>query len=399
MNVYSFLLLLVLCLSSVPPAEAALGLTRGPGLTLLLDGKPWRGMGFNYWDCFQRVLKDPKNNTYEHGFEVLHNQGIPVVRFMAGSMFPKYQRLYLDNKEEYFRRLDAVVAAAAKNHVGLIPSLNWWRYTIPDLVGEHADQWGNPNSKSVALLRAYTTDVVSRYRNNPVIWGWEFGNEWDSYSDLPNAAHVMTTLKQPKVFPSLGTPATRTPEDYPRFAQAVVAYAEFAKIVRKLDSDRIIESGQSILRENLWHFIHEKSFANDTPEQLVEMIRFTTPDPMDVVSAHCYKDPIGNGRRRTEMERLDGFVAAAATVGKPVMVGEFQHPNDYVPDSPEAKQVMADFLDRLARLKVPLALVWNYDLPSQENTHNVTETNRRAWVFPMVREYNARVAKEDSRQK
>ena len=66
-------------------------------------------------------------------------------------------------------------------------------------------------------------------------------------------------------------------------------------------------------------------------------------------------------------------------MGKPIYVGEFQYINDYAPDSAEARKSFLAFLDKLDRLHVPLASVWNYDLPAQEATHNISATNPRAW--------------------
>ena len=76
---------------------------------------------------------------------------------------------------------------------------------MPDIVGEHLDQYGNPDSKSLAFIRRYTQEVVERYRNSPAIWGWEFGNEYNLDADLPGHH-----LHRPVCWPTLGTPPNRT---------------------------------------------------------------------------------------------------------------------------------------------------------------------------------------------
>ncbi len=154
-----------------------LGLVAGPNGTVLKDGKLFRAIGINYFDCFLRTLKDGKDTSYDAGFAVLSGKGIPFVRFCGTGFWPKDMQLYLTNRAEYFRRFDGVVESAHKHGMGMIPSLFWSYFMVPDIVGEPMDQWANLQSKTQAFMREYVREVVSRYRNNPAIWAWEFGNE------------------------------------------------------------------------------------------------------------------------------------------------------------------------------------------------------------------------------
>ncbi|MBM3493175.1 MAG: hypothetical protein FJX72_02450, partial [Armatimonadetes bacterium] len=60
----------MLCLA----ATAAMGSAPAPqGLyvrdgVLMRAGKPFCGIGVNYFDCFSRHLKDPQDTSYEQGF-------------------------------------------------------------------------------------------------------------------------------------------------------------------------------------------------------------------------------------------------------------------------------------------------------------------------------------------
>ena len=384
--------LLGVCRAAEPP-----GLRLGPNGTVLKDGKPYRGVGINYFDCFYRTLKNNGDTSYEEGFRILSGYQIPFVRFCATGFWPNNMKLYQEDREKYFRLLDGVVHAAEKNKIGLIPSLFWFNACVPDIVGEPCDQWGNPESKTIAFMRQYVHEVVTRYRHSPAIWAWEFGNEYDSYADLPNADTYLPSHNLPKKEPKQGTPARRTPRDFPKMANITIAFREFAQAVRRDDPSRLIENGCSIIRKNAWHFYKEKSFANDTPEQFQFMLELTTPDPMNLVSVHCYQDlPKAKGFWRDEQDRLDGAVAAARKMGKPIYVGEFQYINDYAPDSPEARQSFLAFLDKLDRLQVPLASVWVFDLPVQESTHNISATNPRAWELQLLRAHNDKLARPAS---
>lgn len=223
--------------------------TQGPGLTirdnglLLKAGAPYRGIGVNYFDAFARTLKDRQDTSYEAGFRVLAAHGIPFARFMCTGFWPAEMELYVKDKAEYFELLDGVVHAAQKHGIGLIPSLFWHMPTVPDLVHESCDQWGNPNSKTHEFMRTYTREVVTRYRDSPAIWGWEFGNEYNLAADLPNAKEHL-----PPVVPQRGTPQTRSARDILTHEMIRTAFREFAKEIRKIDRTRMICTGNSILR-------------------------------------------------------------------------------------------------------------------------------------------------------
>ena len=159
---YSTLLLLLVAIAPLMPLHAAepilvkekaAGLSNGPNATVLRSGKPYRGIGINYFDCFLRTLKKGDDTSYDAGFATLAAKGIPFARFCATGFWPSDMKLYQTNRAEYFRRLDGVVKSAEKHGIGLVPSLFWFFACVPDLVGEPMDQWANPQSKTQAWMR------------------------------------------------------------------------------------------------------------------------------------------------------------------------------------------------------------------------------------------------------
>ncbi|HEY3284732.1 MAG TPA: hypothetical protein VGN26_20865, partial [Armatimonadota bacterium] len=261
-----------------------MGLSVSPGGQLLLRGAPYWGCGVNYFDAFARTLERADDRSYEQGFHALSSLGIPFARFMASGFWPVNCRLYQTDRQEYFRRLDAVVRSAERNQVGLIASLFWCYSTVPDLVGEPVDQWGNPKSKTHAFMRRYVREVVTRYRQSPALWGWEFGNEYLLSADLPNA-----TDHRPPVAPELGTPSSRSARDELSSAMVRVAYRAFAREVRRWDPVRVILSGDGFPRPSAWHQRQERSWGQDTKSQYQEVLLRDTPSPMDLLSAHLYE--------------------------------------------------------------------------------------------------------------
>jgi hypothetical protein len=261
--------------------------------------------------------------------------------------------------------------------VGLIPSLFWNMATFPDLAGEPCDQWGNPGSRTHEIMRQYIRDVVSRYRASPAIWGWEFGNEYNLAADLPNAAE-----HRPPVWPDLGTAKERSQRDELTHAMVRVAFAEFAKEVRKLDPDRALFTGNSIPRPSAWHQMTEGSWTKDATERFMEMLAADNPDPIDTLTLHCY-EPV-------DVERLQAAAITARIARKPLFVGEFGIPGAG-PDTPAA------FDDMLAAVEgsgAALAAVWVYDRAGDAEW-GIEPDGARGYQLRAIAEANKRLAAGD----
>lgn len=343
--------------------------TPGPEATVLRDGQPFRGVGINYFDCFLRTLHNPRDTSYDAGFAFLAGKGIPFVRFCATGYWPSDLKLYQENPDEYFRRLDAVVASAAKHKVGLVPSLFWHHACIPDLIGEPMDQWAEAGSKTQAWMRRYVREVVTRYRGNPIIEAWEFGNEFSLQASLPNAAE-----HRPPIQPSLGTPASRSARDDLSFTMVRSAFTAFAKEIRRHDPDRLILTGDSFPRLSAWHQEHEKSWTHDTPSQFSEALTLANPDPVNAISVHAYQD---------DDQRLAAAMSVSRKLNKPLFVGEIGSPGNSAEDNAICRRLVQAVVDQ----RVPLAALWVFDLPSQPD-FTITPDNKRSWQLDLIVDAN-----------
>ena len=351
---------------------SALGLSVGPNATVQLAGKPFRGIGVNYFDCFLRALKSGSDTSYDAGFAKLAERKIPFARFCATGFWPRDMRLFREDKAEYFRRLDGVVASAEKHGIGLVPSLFWYSACVPDLVGEPMDEWANPASKTQAWMREYVREVVTRYRDRPAIWAWEFGNEYALSADLPNAAE-----HRPPVHPTLDTARQRSQRDELSFAMVRSAFTAFASEVRKHDSSRLILSGDSLLRRSAWHQQRQRTWKPDSLEQYAEMLTQMNPDPIDAISLHVYGD---------DSERLDKSIQVANQLGKPLCVGEFGAGGQ----SPEQRAKFERLLGAIVERDIPLAALWVYDFANQPDL-TVTADNVRAWQLEAIATANRKL--------
>ena len=381
--------LLVATSQQAAAAEArhALGLTVGPSGVLLKDGVAFQGIGVNWFDAFARTLKDPSDTSYRKGFAELARLGIPFARFMGCGFWPTDYKLYLTDKPRYFQLLDGVVRAAEASRIGLIPSLFWYSATVPDLVGEPRDQWGNPKSKTHAFLRTYVREVVTRYRDSPAIWAWEFGNEHNLAADLPNAAK-----HRPKIVPRLGTPEHRTARDDLTHDMIATAFAAFAKEVRRHDPHRIIVTGNSAPRPSAWHQWKERTWRQDSQKQYAARLLLDNPAPVNTISIHVYW---AAAKRFERQVAIEGFLTLtmgiAAKARKPLFVGEFGAWKAGPKGERAARQSFARVLAAIEDARVPLAALWVYDLDHQARTWNVTLSNSRAYQLRAIAEANRRI--------
>ena len=362
-----------------------LGLTAVDGV-LLRDGKPYRGIGANYFDLFARVLHDPKDTSHRQGLAQLARAEIPFVRFMACGFWPVDNDLYLKDKEAYFRRLDRVIRAAEEQGVGLIPSLFWNLATVPDIVGEPLDQLGNPRSRTIAFMRQYVTEVVSRYKGSPAIWGWEVGNEYNLAADLPNAA-----TQRPPVWPTLKTALHRTARDEAKFVDLGVALRLSAETARQLDPQRIILSGNAVPRNSAYHNLHQHNWTEDTPEQFREILLRDNPSPIDTICVHVYpaEDNHYAAKSPTLGELVGRIQEDARRVRKPLFIGEFGVQSRG--NQAREQAVFEELLAAIEKHQVPLSAFWVYNFAGQDGDWNITFDNRRSNLLRLVIQANLRI--------
>ena len=358
-----------------------------PGLyvengVLIKAGKPYRGIGVNYFDLFYRVLKNTNDTSYVKSIEQLSEANIPFARFMCGGFWPVYNKLYLEDKETYFKLLDKIVETAEKNNVGLIPSLFWFYSSAADMMNERVDQLGDPDSKTIAYMKEFTRDVVTRYKNSPAIWGWEFGNEYNIKVDMPNAS-----THRAWVHPELGTPTNRTERDDVKLKYMLMAYDEVAKEILKHDKSRIISTGNAVPRRAAYHNTTENSWEEDTREQYNEILLRDNPDPYNVISIHVYPNKdnkyVGRAKSIEEVIKISQNFAQAAK--KPLFIGEFGVHKSYCKN---IKPIYNELINAIKKHDVPLAALWVYDFIGQDKERNVTFDNDRKYMLQMINEAN-----------
>jgi hypothetical protein len=340
-------------------------------LTITGDGyvhlynMPFFGRSVNYYSAFERALINGSDTSYGAGFAELGKWGLSYARFDLTGYWPIRASLFFSNRTDYFRRLDALIASAEKHKVGLVASFFWTHFTFSDLAGERLDQLGVSNSLTRQKMREFTTAIVNRYKSRPIIWAWEFGNEWNLAVDLPNASEWL-----PPVQPTLGTPTTRDPvRDILTTSLMLAPMQEFADLVYSLDPGRPISTGHATPRPSQWHMDQwqrgllpiDHVWTADSIAQRKEIIQRHTPSPYDLMSIHVY--PPDN-------DRVSSYAQIAAETGVALYAGEFGTETN----------TEAAFGPIFSSLEpVPLANIWVYDRPV--DVYNTMPNNTRKWML------------------
>lgn len=359
---------------------------------LMRHGKPYIGIGVNCFDAFYRVIKDPNNKSYKDGLKTLKEKyNIPFVRFMAGGYWPADWTLYLKDKPRYFALMDELVAEAEKQDIGLIPSLFWYVACVPDIVGEPMDQVGNPDSKTIDFIRTYTQEIVTRYRNSPAIWAWEFGNEHMLQADIiPDVNNP--DFGRAQIVQKFGTPTQRSDRD--RFKRTAIqtSYRIFADEVRKLDPRRMICSGDATPPENSYHRHFLKNWGTDTQQQWTQMLINDNSGGIDSISIHIY--PLHDKSYFPEKSSLKELIVlcndTAKKEGKPLFIGEFGASKEL--GAKKEKAYFFEFLNIIEQQHIPLSAVWVYDFQNQDKDWNITADNDRAYMLEAIKEANTRIS-------
>ena len=361
-----------------------------------------RAFGVNWHTAFSRYLTDVNDRSFTNGFAYLAAHKIPVARLPIHGYGPIGWALYFSDKAEYFRRLDDFVAQAEANGIGLqinilsgieppgelvddavaagylVPGidfnppspLNIDMYGVPTYA-EYRKDLGREDSGTSAFIAYFTREVVSRYRNSPAIWCWEFANEASNAVDLPNIQFY-----RPEATPSLGyflrrdgtnVAAWASQDDITR-EDIRTAKILFARAVRAEDSWRMICSGDSRPRQTAYHNWKYHSWTVDTKAEIVQVLPMDSPSPINTQCFHIYQstdpyfsdDPVSLAPVTGDYAAfLAFFKNASAQLGRPMLVGEWGANGDGT--GTDEKTTFHRFLQALIDTGIPYSLLWSFD--------------------------------------
>lgn len=355
---------------------------------LIQGNKLFYGIGVNYFYSFTRNLAAyPDTDTsYVAGFEYLSNNDIPFIRFSINGFWPGDQELYRTNKQKYFELLDKFIASAERLKIGLIPSFFWNYSTISDIYGEPVRAWADSQSRTVAHMKQFTSEVLTRYKDSKAIWGWEFANEVNLRLD-PMGRTKDKWLYSP-INAKAGTPALREISDTITTDQFNSAVKEFVEVIRQFDSKRPIFTGNGMAAPNAYGKYFRKTYLPfDKLSEWKEALALQNKN-VNTITIHPYPDhegPLGRyfdfNTGASLMQVIEAAKEASIFYKKPLFIGEFGVSENYSGDK-VAK--FNDFIKAIVENKVQLSALWVFDFSYQGRDWNVTQTNIRNYQLEAI---------------
>lgn len=376
------LALALLAATLTAPSEGTVGrrgFTVAADGSVLLEGKPFRGIGANYV-CGLLFNGGESVPNPEVVFPQLAARGIPFVRMMFVGYHPNDLPKTPAQREARYQIMDRIVNAAEANGIGLVVSFFFQFCSWADIHGEPVGAWANANSLTRTYARLMTDEVVTRYRGRRGIYGWEFGNEVNLFVDIPGGAYSYWPT-----FAFHGYPATRTVADETTNAGMREAIGEFAGRVRALDYyGRILSSGNSMPRPSAWNLRAGLGWGVDTYAQFKEMLEFQNPD-MDVFSGHAYTDEVGSPYF-DDLPRLAWLKQASNELGKPAAAFEWGVSGP----SSTSTALFNQYLAQIEAQAFPLSAFWVFQYPLQPEW-SITPDNDRSYQLVAIQSANQRM--------
>ena len=386
---------IALLVASAPDSLGQAGDASAPGGPVVRDGvleregSPYRAFGMNVRDLADDVLD--KGEAATDSFACLRWLGehrVPFIRFWA-SYFDN-RRKYLEDPERFWQHMDLLVAAAEQANVALAPTLFWDSWNVPWTFDEYCRDWGDGDSRTRQFMERYTREFVTRYRERPIVWLWEFSNENNLMWDLPNTMEFLPEGR-------------RDDRNVARSSVGRASIAAFGEAVRLLDPLRPISSGCSQPRgcqfslNSAMDGTGVNPWTADTPEQHAMAAGWTAPDPLDLYCIHYYA-PFKEYEASEVRKEIGRHMSVAAGLGKPLYIGEFGVlDGDATAGEGFAegryRACVADMFAAIEEAHVPLAAWWVYTVKGWGAGMGAVNPQdpRFDYIADLIREANARL--------
>lgn len=174
----------------------------------------------------------------------------------------------------------------------------------------------------------------------------------------------------------------------------------WAKKVKSIDdSDRLLTSGNAILRYNQYNLAETRSWDVDTAEQKEKITKKMHPEYINTVSEHLYNFDdetneyliVENGKeiRQDFTQHIHLMSEICKKLNKVYFVGEFGYDRFTVFETNERIMIMRKMSFAALEEDVPLMLIWNFSLGILKT--EVTfypEDDLTPLVFELIREIN-----------
>ncbi len=335
-----------------------------------LHGKRFAEFSFDKFDLSTQLytlLKNGKGDTQEYRDMVasqdqslgeLHALGFDAIRFFGAPFAWESREFYNDPEKRttvFYRALDTALDLCDKDHIQVVYDLGAGDFTDKKYVAgrmdygeEHLrDLVANSNSRSRQEMYRYLDDIVNRYKNRKTILMWEISNEMTLTADISPENRIFEGQRMPSLL------------EVARF------YDDVAKRIKSNDPLRLVNNGGATLRTSQWNQYTNHNWNRDTVEEqgkaLALLYAHSAVDVIDIHygnnnkgSIYVVKGPNGEDARMN----VRRYMEAAASIGKPLMLGECALDEVAHDDSARSKKVYEETPDYIDSLWDPNAAKW-----------------------------------------
>lgn len=327
---------------------------------LLRGGALFRNVGANVPDLFGLFLRGEDAVAVKRLADA-GKAGMLFVRCPAGTANDADFAVYQREPSRWFAAFDRMLAAADAAGIAVVPSLLYDVRLLPRTAQpvsgkpETVRDLFQPGSGSNELALSYVTAMVDRYKNDTRVLMWEIGNEYNAIADAMPAGPTIPVA------------------DVPSSDDVRAFLAQIGSRIRAHDKKHLITTGNGNIGAHAWHLRQARLVGQPPPElndenkdsfaQYVEMMRFLTPPPVDVVSVHLgptdAETPDWLFVNKTAAATFPWARTASDQVRKPLFVGEVLEKGTPAEGGTEFPWSQ-DFLNRMPRGVAPIAAIANW---------------------------------------
>jgi hypothetical protein len=381
----------------------SLGLT-AVGTQFYKNGRPFTGIGFNFWDAFVQELQSLgggiTTNYRTDLAEIKQTWGMPYISVSFGlySQFSWYNHWY-NNKATFYSKLDAFVAEAERVGLGLSVILIFNARALTDTCFNIYGQYepvrnlAYPWTRSWKLCEEFVTEIVTRYKDSPSILCWQATGEMNVNTGVeyhPDWKMDGTTFSWIN-WGNSPNDTVRPITDKMTLRQWQDFSINLVTLIKKLDNHkRVVTSGCTIGNSFAVNAFKSATLATDTLAdwQGDTLVSEGTPwviyreKAYDTIHQHIYPQDLSNDQfyRNDNPERTAGELIAlskawADSVNKPFYLGEtgasyhpwLDEPVDGVSTNLETETaIFNEILNSIIVNNVSMSNFWNYsgDIPT-----------------------------------
>lgn len=363
------------------------------GSQIFHNGALIHGVGVNHFSAFLDRYGSPVNTglTYDSdgALALAKSVGCPFIRCSFGMLSAEqWQNQYFLDKARYYGVVDGLVSKCESLGLGIIVNQVWdartfakWALLRYGTVGVPAD-YSIKGSNVWNMQEELIAEFVTRYKNSPAIWGWEWCNEavialgpeywreWPVNGTVPSWADWGNKLDSPVTEYAVSDKLLWS--GYLRWAQRT------RSLYKRHDPHaRMVLSGD---HNGATFGVSAKTADSYGPDTLIQWQGIGATEnrsfidyingPFDVVTSHTYGKSTSDGLYFSDSDLSNAqFVAQMKTwadaCGKPLVMEEFgasQYSSLDSAVSPNLTAEQTNFEQLLAAIlenEIQLSAVWN----------------------------------------